>query len=183
MSIAQTQQTKIRRYIIVGCLLTWLVTAWIVFAPGAGPRVMPGPLTTQHASLSSDCGKCHVAQIDQVKGVASGFVHSELALSEGKRCGTCHDLGNNAFKPHSMAVSDLTAETEEHQNKESHDAPTLSGWLASAWGLPMSDSQDIACSVCHREHQGKNQNLAEIRDRTCQNCHLDKNDAFPKEHP
>jgi hypothetical protein len=41
----------------------------------------------------------------------------------------------------------------------------------------------IACSACHREHQGRHHNLAAMTDRACQACHREQYESFAGDHP
>ena len=56
--------------------------------------------------------------------------------------------------------------------------------VSSAVSVPESFKQNqIRCSSCHREHQGKNHDLKRLSDTQCQVCHKFQFGSFAHEHP
>ena len=164
------------------CFLVWASAAWILLGPDAGHRVMPGNLSTSHAALESSCGNCHSDEAGLVKGLLSGISHSHMALVEGRRCLDCHKLGHDAFRAHSLPPETLEQLTRSRLAQEPED-PGLLARLVAEWGLPQSDEGELACAICHREHQGRGHNLKAITNEACQACHVDRQDHFPARHP
>jgi len=145
-----------------------LIAASILMNTALGPKiVIPGPLTTQHAMLTEDCAHCHSAEMDSFKGVLHGVFNSELSLYDSGRCLKCHNIGANAMQAHAMSVVSLKK-----------GAGPLGGIHP-----PISTAGEVACMVCHVEHEGRLHDLTAMTEAQCQSCHSARFDSFHQGHP
>ncbi len=157
-----------------------MVIASIAMNTPLGPHiVIPGPLTAQHAMLETDCLNCHAADMSASKGVLHGLVNSELSLQDSARCLDCHDIGKDALLAHALPASDIKERTEQFMQRVSvsnippaHPAPP-----------PHSPAGEIACAVCHAEHNGRAADLTAITTAQCQTCHAATFKSFHNGHP
>lgn len=156
--------------------------------PERNQFLAPGPLTGSHAQLmhgDNRCAKCHGAgngslfqwTADAFTG-GKQFVHSQSDL-----CMECHERTINrdlAMTPHNMTLEQLARLTEKAKDRSSQSS-FVSASFASV--IPDGKTPDqIACSTCHREHQGDN-DLKKISDRKCQSCHQQSYNHFATDHP
>jgi hypothetical protein len=138
----------------------------------------PGPLSSHHAQLIADnpalgCAKCHAA------GSAS------FAAWRG------HSTGMQPFEPSQTALC-LACHQKSIESDVSLAAHTIPlgalNQLAGVGDDPARSSrrdpaEPIACSACHREHQGAEHDLAAVSDQACQACHRQQFHSFADGHP
>ena len=142
----------------------------------------PGSLTSQHAELSN-CSSCHSAfELAPTEWLHAAFTRSRLK-EDSERCLTCHKLGDNAFKPHSIATDALTSLT-----KTAAIAYPSSGALSvrianTLLDTPSEGGRVLVCGTCHREHHGSNFNLTAMSDEGCTTCHKAQFTSFSEGHP
>lgn len=146
--------------------------------------VFPGPLTHQHGTIENDCASCHAA----AAGGPAHWISSALAgsdrESDSERCLGCHNLGASSTLAHSVASKDLTRTTERLQSRGLDTSRPLRFTLAKIGpGIPMRSGGDLACALCHQEHQGPNHDLKALANDQCQVCHLVQFDTFAEDHP
>lgn len=125
----------------------------------------PGPLTSAHAKLQSECSACHGDGSNAALAwISAPRVSTQAAASA---CLKCHaELGARALSPHGVDPAQLAAKTA-----------ALSGTATA----PVVRNE-MACATCHREHQGARWNLAVLRDTDCQACHAQRFQGFAQDH-
>jgi hypothetical protein len=107
----------------------------------------------------------------------SGMISTRHAMLENK-CVSCHTT------PWAMRYTNL-GEWQERLDQAClicHDAPAhhknTIGLIRIKEGHPTA----ARCSQCHLEHKGATR-LADVRDRTCTQCHADLKTTGPEPHP
>lgn len=164
---------------VVGCLVA--AVGAIVMAMSGRWRnelIVPGELSPHHAHLVTGanaemrCAQCHAAgnaTAAQWLGVGES---STSGATQTSLCMACHE---KSF-PNEMA-------TAAH-NVSLASLRTAAGVTESA--PPHGDrdaAEPIACAACHREHQGREHDLAAITDAACQACHRVRFASFGSGHP
>jgi hypothetical protein len=145
-------------------------------SPWRSEFLAPGPLASHHAQVLSKagidrCAACHAAATQPVEhwlALTVGFGHHAHA-TQSDLCLKCHgdSLGQRwAASPHSVAPESLQALTVKHSGRDDA-APRLAA---------------LACSACHREHQGPEHDLTRLTDRQCQTCHANYYHSFESTH-
>jgi len=149
--------------------------------------IAPGPLSMAHAQLIRNptdphrCASCHEDSADRFSnstmdnGIAA--VHTQT-----QRCMACHLRELPQLKrsmPHDLPLEQLDSMTAKEIK---HGIPT---WLVSlVKNQPIDWHQhQLACSDCHREHQGPDHDLQSISSQRCQACHQNQFKAFSDGHP
>ncbi|HYO25988.1 MAG TPA: hypothetical protein VEQ85_13680 [Lacipirellulaceae bacterium] len=161
-----------RGRLVAGCLVACAGgMAMLLSGPWRNDLIAPGPLSAHHAHLLGDsgaaarCAQCHA------QGSASFAEWAKLAATaapprtQTELCGACHDKTISpefSLAAHSLPLEELT---------RSHATPTNRA------------REPIACSACHREHQGRNHNLSAIDNTACQACHAERYESFAQDHP
>lgn len=138
-----------------------------------GMFVLPTTLalyTGSHAFVngsSVDCGKCHVASMDNIAKElnTSGRPHTTMS------CGNCHgpanlgnvdlELGNEHGHAASMSVDCIGCHTDENDSVDGEDVLRELNMASAAhhgvtWNSTTADNQDIddrdqACIACHTD--------------------------------
>jgi predicted CXXCH cytochrome family protein len=169
-----------RRQFVVGLALAALgAVVMALSGPWREKFVTPGPLSMHHAQLiaagdrAQGCAKCHSAASATLAAWDGRAIDDRGALpTQAALCLACHKNKIDAavaLAAHTMPADHL------HQLAGAPDGPVRA---------PRRDpAQPIACSACHREHQGANHNLAAVSDQTCQACHRQQFHSFADGHP
>lgn len=143
---------------------------------GSGDIFMNGGLSSKHALLSHECGKCHVPWKGPVNASCATCHKNKIHRVVKRGCVICHA----APQPPKHAVvrvacsnchvtsSFLVASTSTAAEAEKKDPPKPKP------GNP--HVEDARCSSCHREHGGIDKNLKNIDSAKCRRCHT-------KDHP
>jgi hypothetical protein len=183
-----------RRGVFISCVL--LATLGLLLIGLARPWrnavLKPGPLSAAHAQALSDvaeskqCASCHdAAEADPIAWmmIAAGNIRS-LGDGQATRCLKCHEQSLDkqwARFAHNVspdALAKLTAAHSASANPDRHGGErTLSSLVASP------NTQQLACSTCHREHHGHQMNLGQLTDQQCQMCHVQQFASFEHGHP
>lgn len=159
----------------------WRLAALLAFAAvlatlSTGSGLNPGPLSSSHAAFERDCAACH-SEIEHPSLAWAATVFEEgRALRNAGKCLDCHRLGAAALAAH--GVEDLP---EGVRPDGLRPPPFLSRIAAlTVDGRPVSPdgSGEIACTVCHREHGGREVRLPVLTDVQCQVCHRAPFDGF-----
>lgn len=186
-AIAAGASVRSRRNVFVfGTFVFTLGTLLILFnSPYRNDFLAPGPLSSVHANLlngqgADRCAACHDAGnfsvIDWVKDTVSGGKH--ITECQSDLCMKCHDktiAPEFALNPHGMNPAQLASYTKKTRSS-GFDSRMI-------FNAPVNDEGEIACSACHREHQGMQINLSAMTDRQCQSCHQDTFHSFETDHP
>ena len=156
----------------IGAVLVLIAGPW-------GPDfVSPGELAWVHLAIDrprdepSDCAVCHTAAGQGTLGWISGAIGAQRGLDDSRKCMRCHfaddSARTHAFSVHGVPVDMLHATAAEGAGGPGAP-PTTSLALASLTGRP--PGSPLACATCHREHRGRDHNLAFMDDTRCQVCH------------
>ncbi|MFG0289813.1 MAG: hypothetical protein ACF8CQ_16655 [Rhodopirellula sp. JB044] len=191
-----------RRRWTAGVLLLFAFALVGVFGTSFAPEfVRPGNLSTSHAQIltgdltAGGCTVCHgnVSAETWMAMKEAGHVGAEESLTMTDRCVACHhdripvDLATSAHNLNAetrLAIGEQRREIMLAAATDSSRVRTVSGADVSKWWPPPAVSQDdVACSVCHREHHGADADLKAITDSRCQTCHSNRFGSFADSHP
>jgi hypothetical protein len=143
--------------------------------------IAPGPLSPHHAELLlpshqvQRCASCHAAGDATWRQWIAHAVRGEaLGLPQSQLCLQCHQ---QLIEP----ATSLVAHTLPREVLDALSYPEEPGAAASS--RRRDPHQPIACSACHREHQGVHHNLVAIDNQSCQACHRERYHAFATDHP
>ncbi len=138
--------------------------------------VAPGPLSVHHAHLADGanatmrCAECHEGAsgtIGEWLGIAASSNDATSdAVTQSDLCMKCHKASIQpalATAAHNIPWKDLVQTASGHGRRDASAA--------------------IACSACHREHQGRMHDLTAMTDAACQACHQEEYLSFAEGHP
>lgn len=179
-----------RRIFSVCCCGIVLGVLLLVFGADPASRngfTSPGELTLQHHSSRQRCSDCHThaeLSIDGMTGADSvaGTASTPVAIQDSRKCVQCHELGETPLNPHSLSSDELTDLTVHAQMHPSSGAAPWIVKVAGRFGSPMQSDQ-LACSLCHKEHRGRFFDLTRLADEQCQICHTNQFHSFSSGHP
>ena len=192
-----------RRPWAIGALLVFAVVLVAVFGTAAAPHIVkPGDLSTPHAQIlegtltNERCTACHanVSASAWSQLAAVGHSKTDQSVTMTDRCMSCHHNRipqSLARSAHNLSRDDRARLTQRlHRLTVAIDAVTtvsdssMSDWIAEALVPDAAISQDdVACSVCHREHHGRMANISTVTDARCQTCHKRQFGSFASSHP
>lgn len=165
-------------------LLTVGLVLLFVSGPTGSAFLSPGELTFGHGASAGTCADCHTAAHGSLVDWVSALAVSETGQENSKRCLACHDLGEQAFEAHNRPSKELAAVTERlDRMSASPDVPwlrTVSSWVP---GLGQSGGSELACAICHKEHQGRTFDLTAMDQQQCQTCHARAFSSLADGHP
>ena len=176
---------RIRSIVVIAIFSFGLGTMLIVWnSPAQKHFIVPGPLASHHAQILSGegtdrCAACHSSTASSLFSWFCGSPSSGAACeaSQTELCLTCHaqTLGSQfATSPHGVDPRTTIALTSKRREKIQ-----LAGFVPPR----TSGRDDLACSICHREHQGAENDLTSMTDRQCQTCHVQSHQSFETDHP
>ena len=153
--------------------------------------VAPGPLARAHAQLIQNpndphrCASCH----EDSSGVfAKQSIDEKFAVAhtQTQRCMVCHLRELTQLKrgtPHDLTSDHLDWMTDIAALNQKSPAPKSR--LVNFVKLQAIDwhQHSLACSTCHREHQGAQHDLQTIASQRCQACHQNQFNSFSIDHP
>lgn len=179
-----------RRRIARGLGLLLLGLLLLIFALGFEQEFFaPGELSSPHAQILSRqstenrCASCHEIKVSESVTAFLAKSFSGHVVEHGNqtiKCLECHrqEIPQGHLKsPHDLTLAQLTQITE---------AQVPSGRLTSVLNLLPKQSlteSDLGCSQCHKEHQGRFNDLTQISSEKCQTCHTKRFDSFTHGHP
>jgi hypothetical protein len=148
--------------------------------------IAPGRLSSPHAQLleradaASACNACHTAgEQSPVGWIASLVSPHGNRPTQAQLCLKCHDAAISselAVMPHNLPKEELQRITATRS--------TASGSpIARLVSRTFAPTDQLACSACHREHQGPDFDLTAIDDDACQACHQQRYTSFAADHP
>lgn len=192
-----------RRPFAVGALLVFGVALVAILGTAAAPYfVKPGDLSTSHAQIlkgtltNERCTACHDNVSTSTWSRLEAEGHSTTGHSETMtdRCMTCHHNRipqGLARSAHNLSLDDRSQLTQRlHRVTDAIESMTTVSdsfqrdWIAEALVFDVAISQDdVACSVCHREHHGRMANISAVTDARCQTCHTRQFGSFASSHP
>ncbi len=163
------------------------LVALILGSEKASEFLMPGPLSSPHAS-QTDCRTCHA----DVEPGNLGWLHSFVAAVEprdnAKLCIGCHDVGAAPFSPHTHPVDQLRQLTARYDAGD-NSLPVQRDSLLHRIAFPAPNMSlapgetTIFCATCHEEHQGAVHDQTTMSKHRCQTCHTSKFGSFADSHP
>ncbi len=173
-----------RRNFTAACTAFTLGAIFIICSsPFAKEFFVPGPLSSHHAPLvaaqgADRCAACHANANGSLVGwIANSFGSGHRTeLTQSELCMKCHEQSladGFALNPHNVDPRELQALTGE-KNQVLFDAGMI-------FHPPVNEQQQIACSVCHREHHGE-QDMKQLTDAQCQTCHSKTFHSFETDH-
>ena len=161
----------------------------ILLSGGDKELIAPGELTSPHAQILSRhttenrCASCH--ELNATESVVAFLAkswsgHASDRQQQSIKCLDCHlqSLPNaKEFSPHDLPDSTLVELTRKSSNSN-----RLTSFASS---LPKQDlvGNDLACSTCHMEHQGRWHDLTLLNNERCQSCHANRFASFTNGHP
>ena len=153
----------------------------------ASDFLMPGPLTSLHASLT-DCRTCHAGVEPDNLGWLHNFAAGVKPEDNAKLCIGCHNAGATMFSPHTNPIDQLRQLTARY-NAGDTSRPVKRDSLLHRIAAPVSNMTSapgqtkIFCATCHQEHQGTVYDLTTMSNDRCQTCHTSKFGSFAASHP
>lgn len=149
---------------------------------GAG-WLSPGALDAAHAGIE-DCGTCHA----DFEGGPSAWLHAAFAGADpgrdSRKCLSCHALGDQPMRPHSLPAQILQASTEAIAERgRVQRYPLQLAFAANTFAPSPAETEQVACATCHSEHQGTAGGLTAMENGRCQACHSVKFSGFAGNHP
>jgi hypothetical protein len=168
---------------------TWLVVAltlgMLLLLLASGWRrqwISPGDLTVHHATSGTECSDCHTLEKTAPGALVPGALVVKHRVDDSQLCLKCHSLGAQPFSPHGASAPVLAAFTTRAKAEKS--APSLLLRASTAVShIRKGSSDEMACATCHREHHGKDFNLAHLSQTQCQVCHSVQFTSLAKGHP
>jgi len=180
-------RTVRRRIVVWATALCVGLIALILGSQNAREFLMPGPLSSQHASLN-DCQTCHAGVETKDLGWLHSFAAAVKPEDNAKLCIGCHNVGAAPFSPHTNPVDQLRQLTAQYNAGATGRPVNMVSWLHRI-ALPASNmdgapgQSKIFCATCHEEHQGTAHNLKTMSNDRCQTCHTSKFGSFAASHP
>ena len=149
---------------------------FLVPSPQGQKFISPGDISSKHGSLALSCGNCHSVFQEGPTGWFRAAFDPPPKKDDSARCVSCHDLGKNSGRPHSIEPQRISLIQERAgKRKALIGEAKLDARTASAHSLP--------CSACHSEHRGGHFDLRSMDDRRCQSCHMASFAGFGRDHP
>jgi hypothetical protein len=154
--------------------------------------VSPGELTLQHHTSRQQCSDCHSQADLDIDGLTGAQTAEDsesddsapLALRDSRKCLACHDLGDSPLNPHALSTGEMTSLSSSAMlDKHDGTAPWLVSVATGLLGSSPLESDELACSLCHKEHRGKFFDLTKLADAQCQVCHTKQFHNFASGHP
>ena len=158
-----------------------LVILTVYGAGGGGDWLSPGTLSAPHTQLAA-CSDCH----EDFDGGPVAWVHGALAGSpdaadgDSALCLSCHDPGDAPLQPHGVPATRLA---KTGGGADGAAGPVALEAAAAVFASPDTNPGGVACANCHREHQGRDNDLTAMGDRQCQACHDRKFSSLGDGHP
>lgn len=162
----------------------------LVFGRDSASRnslMSPGELTLQHHSSRQRCSDCHTQADLSIDGMTGAGVDSEsatpVAIRDSQKCVACHNLGASPLNPHALPASQIAHLTSTAKSAGSSGSVPWLVSMAAGIGQNPAESDQLACSLCHKEHRGKFFDLTKLADAQCQICHTRQFHGFASGHP
>jgi hypothetical protein len=171
--------------------------------------IVPGPLSMVHAQLirnpnaADRCSNCHIegsfqTPMTSAEELSQASAHGLVsAQTQTQKCLACHENSLPQLRsstPHDLPSDQLEQLTQNAMSKNDELKIALASFDSQlskdvAKSTPLSTAKvdwhqhALACSDCHREHQGSNHDLQAISSQRCQACHQQAFTSFASGHP
>ena len=169
--------------------LTWLfvaLTLGVLLLVLAGKErrkwISPGELSAHHASFRTECEDCHTPEKSNLNSFVNVAVFQKRTAEDSQLCLKCHSLGPQPSFPHGAPPPALAAFTTRAKAEKS-EPPLLLRAGSAITNVNRMKSGDLACSICHQEHHGKDFNISHFSKTQCQVCHRVQFASLAKGHP
>ncbi|MCP4252218.1 MAG: cytochrome c3 family protein [Candidatus Scalindua sp.] len=170
-------------------MLTFVIVALILTIDGSKKVILPGALSAGHA-VQKECSTCHSSFNNGFSGWVTSVFSDDIGKENSNRCQSCHDLNDHAMSPHSLpeermkVIVKLRAEQKAGQGSvtQMHDGIGMN-LSVSISKLLTSDSPDLNCNLCHKEHRGARHDITKISQESCQVCHQNQFYRLSNGHP
>ncbi len=159
----------------------------ILATPWHREFLAPGELSKAHSQIlhgplqENRCAVCHPAgQLSTLAWLAAPHPSLGTNTDQKSLCIQCHqiDMPDLALSsPHDLTRQQILA-LQQPTSSQRGPAKFVSHNQGINW-----ESHDLACSDCHREHQGPGFDLTSISSQRCQACHQQQFDNFANAHP
>ncbi len=147
----------------------------------------PGDLCSSHAQIlagqgADRCAACHPGGHDSFsQWTSTALLGPEVDMpTQSQLCMKCHEQSIDsqwAMNPHSVDPATLSTWADGQ-------TVSIADRIKGLARLPApTHAGEIACSVCHREHHGSENDLTELTDQQCQVCHQQAYHSFEIDHP
>jgi hypothetical protein len=185
-------RAKRGRVVRLSVALAFGLLVYFLVGPTRLDFISPGELTKAHANLEStegtghQCGQCHhAADAHSATGLSwlSASLNRTDPFQETSKCLSCHFLQGNPSDDHAHYAHTLQPNQLKQHAQSNHAGiakPLLNQTVNTSAVNPHGK---MACSTCHREHQGRLHNLTFMSDRQCQSCHTTQFKSFAHGHP
>ena len=146
--------------------------------------VSPGELTFKHGTVAQSCDACHTTGGGHPLTWLATALREHGGIPESRRCLNCHQMGDQPLAAHSLSAAALDDVHRRVAAGPPSTQPAFTLEVARHWpGSPQAADAELACAVCHHEHQGKDATLARMGDQQCQACHTTRFPSFGDGHP
>lgn len=150
---------------------------------GDADILVPGPLSSGHSPVGT-CSDCHTGINQGSFGWLHALVTPTLLSDDTKACLTCHEVSPEALQPHGQALAELEALTKRARATQAAQERSVTGMIRNmAFPADATFADGIFCATCHKEHQGRTANLADVPSQRCHACHAVQFDSFESGHP
>ena len=177
---------SLRGVVVLAISATFLgMVTFLLATPARNEFLAPGPLSSAHGQIlqgEQRCEACHAAAkqhpSEWFANLASESDHSSATQSQ--LCLNCHAetlATDHALLPHGAAPDDLAKRTAEAKQRGGGHLQ-LASWIGG-----VDPQEEIGCAACHREHHGREADLAALTDAQCQSCHAAQFTSFTHGHP
>lgn len=149
----------------------------------------PGLLSVHHAQLLQGknvtlrCAQCHAAgEATLAAWWADTVGTEELTPTQSLLCMECHKetlSAEFALAAHGVDLHELEERTKTREGRGVAGDANFARFNERR----RDPAEAIACSACHREHQGRLHDLTAISNVACQACHRQEFDSFAGNHP
>lgn len=166
----------------------------ILFSDARMRYIEPGRLSHAHAHIQEDmhaksCAVCHVSGVPEEadanaslpdRWLGAAITAGPHAVTDSDNCLMCHSRSPGFADPvhvyhaHGVGHDTLTALAADNEHPRSESLRTR---------RVHSDGLRLACSTCHKEHQGRAHRLNHMDNESCQACHRMRFDDFANDHP
>jgi hypothetical protein len=174
-----------RPWLVASLGVSIAIVALVLGNPVNTAWIKPGELSTPHAQILSNamesqrCETCHPSANESTLSWILSAGEAHHGIDQTERCLKCH---------HTLAPASL-ARSAHNVPKVTRDLIRLASTARTADGSSLSpatshENQDnLACGVCHQEHQGPGANLMLVSNARCQTCHSTTFNSFATNHP
>lgn len=182
-----------RKRVVTGVVALAAVALLASLFPSAAPTVYkPGELSSPHAQIlsgtitSNRCASCHPAAATTPADFFEAGSEGHRGVSLSDRCMDCHHATiapeTSAFAHNLPATALAQMRFASLGGRDRLSTSDNENWrnLLPATAI---DQTNVACSACHKEHQGLGGNLLAVSDAQCQSCHSERFGSFADSHP